>query len=219
MAEKTERRSRVYAGLSIGFSPPREALGAPGGPQALVRILREAMHMLPVSIPGPVFAAMEEGVAGIGELDAEYNRLFVGPGTPRVYPYESLYRDSAGLVMGPAAREVLQAYYRSGFVINAAYRDLPDHIAVEFEFMARLCTEEAEAAARGRPDLVVRLKEEQASFLRAHLCAWVPALCEKLLRETSAPFYRGLAEITSMFVCGQRTQTAGTPLSESEMRR
>ena len=226
MNEKAGLRSRVYAVLSVAFSPPREGLGAPGAPQAAVLILREATRALEIVIPESVLANIEGGAAHEmsnsplerreDELEVEYNRLFVGPGAPRVYPYESLYRGSMSLVMGPSAGEVLQAYRRNGLAITTAFKDLPDHIAVELEFMARLCCEEARAGSAGRVDLALRLKQEQRSFLNAHLASWLPAMCEKVIRETTSTIYRGFAEIAAIFVGWDRERLDAEQLSGVE---
>jgi len=225
MSERAEIRSRVYAVLSVAFSPPREGTGAPGAPQAAVLILREASQALAIAVPERALAAIEEGGGhatmnlaqdGEGDLEVQYNRLFVGPGAPRVYPYESLYRDSTGLVMGPSAGEALQAYRRNGLAINTAFKDLPDHIAVELEFMARLCCEEARAESAGRADLALRLKQEQRSFLNAHLASWLPAMCEKVIRETTSTMYRGFAEIAATFVGWDRDRLDAEQLSGVE---
>jgi TorA-specific chaperone len=184
-------------------------MGVPGAPLAAVLILREVARALEIAVPERALMAIEEGgrhatmnlaQGGADELEAEYNRLFVGPGAPRVYPYESLYRGSMSLVMGPSAGEALQAYRRAGLAINAAFKDLPDHVAVELEFMARLCCEEARAESAGRADLALRLKQEQRSFLDAHLATWLPAMCERIIRETTSTMYRGVAEIAATFV-------------------
>lgn len=225
MGERAELRSRVYGVLSVVFSPPREGMGAPGVLQAAVLILREVMRVLAVPVPARTLLALEEGErqvtsnpgqGGGDELEAEYNRLFVGPGAPRVYPYESLYRDSTGLVMGPSTGKVHQAYRRSGLEINSAYRDLPDHLAVELEFMARLCGEEAKARSAGRTDLALRLKGEQRSFLAEHLAPWLPTLCERVIRETSSPIYRAFAEIAAIFVGWDREEVNVEQLNGTE---
>jgi len=226
MSERAEIRSRVYGVLSTAFSSPREGMGAPGAPLAAVMILREAARALEIVIPERVLANIEGGAAHEmsnsplerrdDELEVEYNRLFVGPGAPRVYPYESLYRDSMSLVMGPCAGEVLQAYRRNGLAINTAFRDLPDHVAVELEFMARLCCEEARAGLAGRGDLALRLKQDQRSFLDAHLATWLPAMCERVLRETTSTMYRGFAEIAATFVGWDRDRLDAEQLSGVE---
>lgn len=213
MAESAEFRSQIYAVLSIAFSSPREGMGAPGARQTVALILREATRALVIAIPERALEAIEEvgeelavdpGKGGGAEMEAEYNRLFAGPGRPCVYPYESPYRDSMGLVMGPSATEVLRAYRRSKLMINTEFRDLPDHMAVEFEFMARLCWEEAIASSTGHAEQALRLRQEQHSFLKAHLAAWLPALCGEVIRETFSAMYRGLAKIAAIFIAWDR---------------
>ncbi|MBF8261414.1 MAG: putative component of anaerobic dehydrogenase [candidate division NC10 bacterium] len=226
MNEKAGLRSRVYAALSVAFSRPCEGLAAPGAPQAAVLILREATRALEIVIPESVLANIEGGAAHEmsnsplerreDELEVEYNRLFVGPGAPRVYPYESLYRDSTGLVMGPSAGEVLQAYRRAGLAINTAFKDLPDHVAVELEFMAHVCWGEARAISAGDADRVLCLKQQQRSFLDAHLASWLPAMCEKVIRETTSTIYRGFAEIAAIFVGWDRERLDAEQLSGVE---
>src|SRR3972149_6511120 len=138
MSERAEIRRRVYGVLSTAFSSPREGMGVPDAHHAAVLILQHAARALAAAISERALAAIEEGGRhatmnmaqdGEGDLEVEYNRLFVGPGMPRVYPYESLYRDSTGLVMGPSAGEVLQAYRRAGLAVNTAFIELPDHLA------------------------------------------------------------------------------------------
>jgi DMSO reductase family type II enzyme chaperone len=225
MVERAELRGRVYGVLSVAFSPPQEGIGSHGAPHAAVLILREVVRALGTPIPERALAAIEEGgrhatmnlaQGGADELEVEYNRLFVGPGAPRVYPYESLYRGSMSLVMGPSVGEVLQAYRRAGLTINAALKDLPDHVAVELEFMARLCCEEARAESAGRADLALRLKQEQRSFLDAHLATWLPAMCERVIRETTSTIYRGVAEIAATFVGWDRERLDAEQLSGVE---
>ncbi len=225
MVESAELRWRVYGVLSVAFSSPREGMGAPDAPQAAVLILREAARALGTPIPARALEAIKEGgrhatmnlaQGGSDELEVEYIRLFVGPGAPRVYPYASLYRDSMGLVMGPSVGEILEAYRRAGLTINTAFKDLPDHVAVELEFMARLCCEEAGAESAGRADVALRLKQEQRSFLDAHLAPWLPALCEGVIRETSSTIYRGFAEIAAIFVGWDRERLAARDVIGTE---
>ena len=226
MSERAEIRGRVYGVLSTAFSSPREGMGAPGASLVAAMILREAGRALEIAIPESVLARIGGGGADEmsnpplerreDELEAEYNRLFVGPGMPRVYPYESLYRGSMSLAMGPSAGEVLQAYRRNGLAINTAFKDLPDHVAVELEFMARLCCEEMRAESVGRADLALRLKQEQRSFLDAHLATWLPAMCERVIRETTSSMYRGFAEIAATFVGWDRERLDAEQLSGVE---
>lgn len=78
-----------------------------------------------------------------------YNRLFFGPGHVLVPPYESVHMSANGLVMGQAAVDVSRKYREEGLAISPDFKNLPDHVVVELEFMAHLCIHEVEAWANG----------------------------------------------------------------------
>jgi DMSO reductase family type II enzyme chaperone len=129
-------------------------------------------------------------------LEIEYNRLFVGPGRPQAPPYESVYRDPRGLVMGPTARDVERRYAEAGLALAPDYHDLPDHVAMELGFMAYLTMQEAEAQGK---DVRVWLEKER-TFLRDHLIVWLPRFCQRVREKSQHPFYATLAELTMTFV-------------------
>jgi TorA maturation chaperone TorD len=129
-------------------------------------------------------------------LEIEYNRLFVGPGRLQAPPYESVYRDSRGLVMGPAARDVERRYAEAGLALAPEHRDLPDHIATELGFMAYLAMREAEAKDEERRTW----RERERSFLQDHLGVWLPLFCRRVKEASQHPFYTALAELTVTFV-------------------
>lgn len=71
---------------------------------------------------------------GLENLKQEYTNLFISsfPTLP-CPPYESYYRE--GLLLGEASQEVLDYYSKKGYQF-ALEGEAPDHIAVEFEFLA-----------------------------------------------------------------------------------
>ena len=129
-------------------------------------------------------------------LEIEYNRLFVGPGRPQAPPYESVYRDARGLVMGPTAREVERRYAEAGLGLAPNHRDLPDHVATELGFMAHLALQEAEA----QPKEALTWLDRERAFLRDHLAVWLPRFCQRVREASRHPFYAALAELTVTFV-------------------
>lgn len=129
----------------------------------------------------------------------EYHRLFVGPGTVAVPPFESVYREG-GRVMGETTLDVQRRYSDAGFVLDPALNNLPDHAAAELAFMAVLADQEAEAwEAEDERDALAWLQRE-AAFLDDHLSRWLPAFCDRLLRSTEEPYYRALAVALRQFV-------------------
>jgi len=70
-------------------------------------------------------------------------------------------------------------YVSSGLTVSAG--ETPDHAAVELEYLSFLCNVEAEAreAAVGLEEdsaTTIRAVEQQHSFLKQHLCAWIPTM-------------------------------------------
>ena len=80
---------------------------------------------------------MEKTIRQIGdeELAVDHARLFVGPFGLKAPPYGSLYLDGDGKVMGNSTMRVIQIYEEEGLEIDAEFTELPDHVAVELEFM------------------------------------------------------------------------------------
>ncbi|MDP3062671.1 MAG: molecular chaperone TorD family protein [Chloroflexota bacterium] len=140
--------------------------------------------------------AMELALAGLPSgtgLAVEYTRVFVGPERAEAYPYESMYRD--GEIMGQTTRQVAACYERAGLAVSAAFKDLPDHITAELEFMACLCVQELNARQQGDGKKSARFRREREAFLEEHLAMWVPMFAERVTTRCTSPFYRGLARL------------------------
>jgi TorA maturation chaperone TorD len=111
------------------------------------------------------------------KLTREHTRLFtVKPLTP---PYESLYTAPHAEGRGWVIAQLERVYARNGLAISEL-NELPDHLAVELEFMSFLCEQEvvalqAEDAARG-----LIFFKAQESFLVKHLLRWVPSFSKKV---------------------------------------
>ncbi|HDH01197.1 MAG TPA: molecular chaperone TorD, partial [Nitrospirae bacterium] len=93
---------------------------------------------------------MEKSIYNYTEEDlcVEYAKLFVGPFELLAPPYGSVYLDDGGRVMGDSTMRVIEAYQKEGLSGNDDFKDLPDHIAVEMEFMSYLIYKERETLER-----------------------------------------------------------------------
>ncbi len=129
------------------------------------------------------FARPQEG------LEAEYARLFVGPGRPVANPYEAVYVE--GRVMGDCTLAVRQCYAEEGLAAEDHF--LPDHVAVELEFMAQLAEREVEAREQGDEAGALACLRQEEAFLREHLGRWLPSFCQQVLAGDAHPFYANLA--------------------------
>ncbi len=133
-------------------------------------------------------------------LQVEYARLFVGPFELQAPPYGSYYLDEGGQVMGDSTMEVLQMYQKYGLKLDDDYKEMPDHITAELEFMYYLIYKEIEA--RKTPDLNTE-KEYRAAqriFLQGYLAEFMKKFCEKLKTSAENNYYINLADCLMNFI-------------------
>ncbi len=195
VTEESEFRANVYGILTLAFSTPRTESGR------LYEAVLEAYHSLHLNDqPAP-----KEPDLPTENLSKEHLRLFVGPGKVPCPPYESVYRQDRpimekGLVMGPSAADVRHKYAEAGLVLPKNFSDLPDHIAVEMEFMHFLCAEELKSIQQGNPQESARRRKMEQEFLKEHLENWVDRFADCVLKSTNSSFYRAAAGLLESFL-------------------
>lgn len=126
------------------------------------------------------------------DLKVEYNRLFVGPMSPLCPPYASFYdenlpKEGFGTLMGPASEAMANALREEGLELTLDYAELPDHMAIELEFMYYLLSK----ANAGDQDAEL-YRQKANTFLKEHLSQWLPEFGVKVSQEARHPFYRGI---------------------------
>ncbi len=134
------------------------------------------------------------------ELAVEYTGLFIGPGK-HVPPYASVYlAGEHGELWGPSTARVKRFIESAGFEYHDQYRDLPDHISAELEFMKHLATREAQAIEEADGEAAAHCRKVGAAFLTSHLAVWIPEFCRRIARDATLPFYREMAGLLADFI-------------------
>jgi putative dimethyl sulfoxide reductase chaperone len=87
-----------------------------------------------------------------------------------------------------------QFYEEEGLARDEGFNELPDHIAVELEFMYFLIFREAEALQKGESERAELYRQKQENFRSRFLDKWVPALCGNMQEGTDNGFYLALAD-------------------------
>ena len=134
------------------------------------------------------------------DLSVEYAKLFVGPYELKAPPYGSVYLDNAKVVMGDSTMQVIKMYEEEGLRRDSNFRELPDHISVELEFMYFLIYREIEALKKADIAAAAGYTEKQMEFMSKILMKWVPLFCEKIKEGTENNFYTALADCTYIYV-------------------
>jgi TorA maturation chaperone TorD len=135
----------------------------------------------------------------------EYHRLFSVPTGPYVFPYESCYSvpDPPGPLMGPATIAVVNAYAEAGFEMSPEFQDAPDHLGVEFRFVAELLDREAQALEDGDAAEVARFVSLRSRFCDEHLSRWVGRVSDRIAASRVSGFYSGLSSLAAAIVAGE----------------
>lgn len=144
---------------------------------------------------GPAFAAVP-----LQELLVDYTRLFLGPVQALARPYASVWLTGENQVMQAPTLDALALYEEAGFAIDAEFRELPDHVAVELEFLYLLIWRENEAARVGDARLIAECAALKRRFLDGHLGRWLGGFLLALHEGAQTDFYEALAELTEAFI-------------------
>jgi len=135
-----------------------------------------------------------------GCLKIDYAKLFMGPYKLLAPPYGSVYLEGERLVMGKSTLDAQHRYREAGVDITEDFKEAPDHIAVELEFMHFLISNEIEAIAGQNIEGVVNSLQRQRSFLEDHLGVWVSEFADNMENNAATMFYRNSAKATKLFV-------------------
>jgi TorA maturation chaperone TorD len=136
----------------------------------------------------------------IDDLCVDFARLFVGPYTLLAPPYGSVYLDGERKVMGDSTMDVRMRYGEVGLEVAAHFKEAPDHIAAELEFMYFLILKEAEAISHSDFEQALDFLKKQQEFLSLHIGNWVSEFADRVERNAETQFYKQLARTTKVFV-------------------
>ena len=102
--------------------------------------------------------------------------------------------------MGDSTLDLQETYRKAGVDLSANFRDVPDHIAAELEFMYFLVFKEIQALENSDVDTTIDYFEKQRAFLREHLGAWVFEFADSIEKGAETEFYKNLARATKALV-------------------
>lgn len=157
----------------------------------------------------PEAQAMKEAFRATSAQDLllDYTRLFLGPMHVLAKPYGSAWLDQEMDLMNDSTLALLELHKEAGFEMDEEFRDLPDHIAAELEFLYLLIFHTNEAIRLGDTTQLGETRDLRQRFLAQHLGAWVVPFTAALHSHAQTDFYRHLAGMTEKFVLHEATRT------------
>lgn len=135
--------------------------------------------------------------AGQDALMLDYTRLFLGPFDILAKPYGSIYLEGGNTVMGETTMAAMALYGEGGFQVDEAFHEVPDHIAVELEFLYLLNFSISESREDSELEHLSSLKKR---FLMAHLGQWIVPFAKAMRDGAQTEFYKYLADVTQRTV-------------------
>lgn len=144
---------------------------------------------------GAAFAAQD-----LQTLLVDYTRLFLGPMDALAQPYGSSWLKAPEPNDDNPPPAVLQLYSEGGFDLDETFSELPDHVAVELEFLYLLTFNANRARVAGELEALAATEQLQGRFLSEHLGAWIDPFTDAVKASAETAFYRELAEFTQRFV-------------------
>jgi TorA maturation chaperone TorD len=125
-------------------------------------------------------------------------------------PYETEYIGSKfDFQRSNCLADISGFYHAFGLAISDEHPERPDHIALEFEFMAHLLELERRAAnsnSEYRRDRQQICREAQSHFLKEHLAWWVPAFAKLLCHEAHDGFFNAIGVFLAALIPSERVQ-------------
>ncbi len=208
LTDLSQARRDVYAFLGGAFlaAPTEKTLRALGDEEFLAGAA-ELFGAKTLESLRQNAGAVEQTAELQRQAHQEFMNLFKVPGGQYVTPYASVFSDARevggkpvkGLLMGPSAVHVKKWYQLAAVEISDEYKDLPDHIGLELNFLAHLCGKEVEFAAKGEEGKLARAWEIERDFLAAHLVTWASRLRDKLYDKSLHAYFRAVADLLVEF--------------------
>ena len=144
------------------------------------------------------FSEYLDPLQDIKPIMIDYTKLFIGPFGLLAAPYGSIYLENGEMLMGNSTINVLDLYAEEGIKVDI--KEVPDHIAIELEFMSLLAFKELEAKRAIDNNSIEIYHQKQQHFLNIHLGCWIEEFTEKLEKNAQTEFYRKLAQLTRDFI-------------------
>jgi TorA maturation chaperone TorD len=117
--------------------------------------------------------------------------------------------------MGEKTMEVAAWYECTDQQFRGDFKDLPDHIGAEFDFLGRLCAEESGAVAAGDEALEQKWRNAQGRFLADHLLKWFDLFARRLRKNDCSGFYSAIVDIAEHFIESEKEEL-GVPVADIE---
>lgn len=147
--------------------------------------------------------ATELAAVPIEDSEAEFHRVLGAGGIPAC---ESSYDDNALAGRGPLLADIRGFYEAFAYRPQELPAEVPDHIAVELDFLSYLAVKIAFALHEGKAEESRIAREAYEHFLDEHVRAWVERFHARLQAAASPVYFRVSACLNDLLSSPRRAQ-------------
>ncbi|OIJ18119.1 hypothetical protein BKP45_11015 [Anaerobacillus alkalidiazotrophicus] len=194
-----QHKANLYKVLSELFNKPNQDL------QVLFEPLRNSLQTLYPDLVtdgkelenefNRIFEQDEE----LTTLAVEHAKLFIGPFDVLAPPYSSIYLENGRQLQGESTTYAEQMYQEAGIVMSKDFKDVPDHIKVELEFIYYLYFQYVQTNELSYLNLLTK-------FIHTHLSRWILPFKEQINKRGNLDFYKKLVDLTAKVVMCEREE-------------
>ena len=133
----------------------------------------------------------------LSQLRAEYTAIFIGPGTCKAYPWESVHLSDTKALFQPELLPIRDAYRAAGFLPARYPHVQDDFIGLELDFLAKLADAALQACENDDANALAERLGQSRAFLEEHLLRWIDSLAVSIEREYGNGFYARFAKLAA----------------------
>jgi len=194
--QREEMRAKAFNALSSLFYFPHESIKTD---HELFLNLIGSFDFIDISLASLARELYRTaGAVDYQKLAVEFTRLFIGPFGTIAPPYGSFYMEE-GRLMGDSTLKAMDYYISAGLTKSQNFKDLPDHISAELEFVYYLISNETTFLKHGALDNATEVNSFAESFLKDVLLPWVRPFAERIKDNTDHEYFKNLADCLVSF--------------------
>lgn len=148
-----------------------------------------------------VIAAWQEAAVGDAGAEGEYTWLFLR--NVRCPLHETAYEPDRAVAMAHDLSQVAGFYAAYGVKIAEDFKELPDHLSMELEFISYLYAKEAYALEQDWKTRAKACRTARRQFLKEHLARWFPACAERMAQHARLRLYPAAAALVQALLDGE----------------
>ncbi len=127
----------------------------------------------------------------LSKLIEDYTQLFIGP-KKHISLNESIYTDRTPRFWGESTVVIKKLIGYIGLELDEHWKQMPDHISVEFELMQKLLEAKQEALTNQQDAVADQCTQAINGLYHDHIIKWVPKVCDQVIEKAQTSVYKAI---------------------------